>query len=191
MSAVAADLTDKVVVRPSPFPGLRPFEAQESYLFFGRDGQSQAVIDLLAAEHFVAVVGTSGSGKSSLVRAGVIPSLRRGLMAPAGPEWRVAVMGPGNKPIRNLATTLDCSDAFGPLEGAVSPIQMALTEAVLRRGNRGLVDFVQQNSVERGANVLVLVDQFEELFRFQREAARSENGSGNYQNEAAAFVKLL
>ena len=65
----------QVETRSNPFPGLRPFELHESYLFFGRDGQSEQVISKLAHNRFLAVIGTSGSGKSSLVRAGLLPSL--------------------------------------------------------------------------------------------------------------------
>jgi len=68
--------------RPAnPFPGLRPFETEEYRLFFGREGQSDALIERLERSRFLAVVGTSGSGKSSLVRAGLLPGLRGGMMA--------------------------------------------------------------------------------------------------------------
>ena len=68
----------------SPFPGLRPFEYKESHLFFGRDGQIEKLLDKLTRTRFLAVVGASGSGKSSLVRAGLTPALRGGMMTGAG-----------------------------------------------------------------------------------------------------------
>src|ERR1700676_4016418 len=95
----------------NPFPGLRPFESHETHLFFGRDGQSDELLRILANHHFVAVVGTSGSGKSSLVRAGVLPALQRGFMVGAGSSWRIATMRPGASPIENLAIALDDSAA--------------------------------------------------------------------------------
>ena len=55
----------------NPFPGLRPFESNEEHLFFGRDGQSDELLRRLRRSRFLAVLGTSGSGKSSLVRAGM------------------------------------------------------------------------------------------------------------------------
>src|SRR5215813_15477729 len=85
----------------NPFPGLRSFEFDESHLFFGRDGQSEQLITKLGRTHFVAVVGTSGSGKSSLVRAGLLPALFGGFMAGAHSAWRVTIMRPGNDPIGN------------------------------------------------------------------------------------------
>ena len=68
----------------NPFPGLRSFEYQENHLFFGREGQCEEMILKLDKTHFLAVVGMSGSGKSSLVRAGLWPALRGDLMESAG-----------------------------------------------------------------------------------------------------------
>ena len=70
----------------NPFPGLRPFEADEEHLFFGREPDIDDLLRKLRTSRFVAVVGTSGSGKSSLVRSGLIPSLYSGLMTKADLE---------------------------------------------------------------------------------------------------------
>ena len=91
----------------NPFPGLRPFETEEYHLFFGREGQSDELLARLSRTRFLAVVGTSGSGKSSLVRAGLLPSMRGGLMKGAGSGWRIAVMRPGHDPVGNLAGAQD------------------------------------------------------------------------------------
>ena len=60
----------------NPFPGLRPFTPEESHLFFGREGQSKFVVESLIRNNFIAVIGASGSGKSSLIYCGVIPELK-------------------------------------------------------------------------------------------------------------------
>lgn len=96
----------------NPFPGLRPFETDEYRLFFGREGQADALIARLQRSRFLAVVGTSGSGKSSLVRAGLLPALRGGMMAGAGSGWRIAIMRPGSDPIGNLALALADKDVL-------------------------------------------------------------------------------
>jgi hypothetical protein len=169
----------------NPFPGLRPFEGDEAHLFFGRDGQSDELLRRLRLNRFVAVVGTSGSGKSSLVRAGLLPSLYGGFMVQAGSSWRVAMMRPGNHPIGNLAEALSREDVLGTgdLERA---IQKSLIETTLRRGALGLVDAARQARMPAGDNLLIVVDQFEELFRF-KQRRRSQEAD----EEAAAFVKLL
>src|ERR1044071_7819278 len=91
----------------SPFPGLRSFEPDEEHLFFGREQQIDDLLRRLRHGRFLAVVGASGSGKSSLVRSGLIPALYSGYMATAGSSWRVALMRPGADPIGNLAAALD------------------------------------------------------------------------------------
>ena len=173
-------------VPSNPFPGLRPFDFEESHLFFGRDGQSEQLISKLGAAHFLAAVGTSGSGKSSLIRAGLMPALLGGFMMSAGSNWRIAVMRPGNDPIGNLARALNAPEVFGSEIPENVSLQIALTEASLQRGSRGLVDAVRQSMLAGNESLLVVVDQFEEIFRFARVSETKE-----YHDEAAAFVKLL
>ncbi len=176
----------------NPFPGLRPFEFDESHLFFGRDGQSEQLINKLVRTRFLAVVGTSGSGKSSLVRAGLLPALRGGFMLSAGSGWRIARLRPGNDPIGKLTAVINSRDVFGPEDDEKEALHTALTEATMRRGSRGLVEAANQNALPHDENLLVVVDQFEELFRFAHEASRKTiDESERYQNDAAAFVKLL
>ena len=88
-----------------PFPGLRPFEPEHSALFFGRDEQTDELLRRLQSARFLAVVGDSGSGKSSLVRAGLIPALQRGYMADAGSRWQIALF---REAVRTLAFPCDC-----------------------------------------------------------------------------------
>ena len=155
----------EIITPINPFPGLRPFEFDESHLFFGRDGQSEQLIAKLGHTRFLAVVGTSGSGKSSLVRAGLLPALLGGFMTAAGSDWRIAVMRPGNDPIGNLAQALNAPGVFGSEFAENAAIQTAVTEATLRRGGLGLVDAVRQTLMPESENLLVVVDQFEEIFR--------------------------
>jgi len=168
----------------NPFPGLRPFEAEENQYFFGRDVHSDEILTRLRKNHFVAVVGTSGSGKSSLIRAGVLPSLHGGFMVKAGSRWRIAVFRPGNDPVHNLAVALNTKAALR--DNATDETAARSIETTLRRSALGLTEAVRQARMPAEENLLIVVDQFEELFRFKsgRETAASED-------EAAAFVKLL
>src|ERR1700675_4960954 len=90
----------------NPYPGLRPFRTDEERLFFGREHQIDRMIDKLAAHRFLAVVGGSGSGKSSLVNCGLRPALHRGLMTRAGTSWRVAQFRPGSRPLAAMTHRL-------------------------------------------------------------------------------------
>src|SRR5689334_18151616 len=90
----------------APFPGLRAFESEESLLFYGREVHVAELLDRLGDSHFMAVIGTSGSGKSSLVRAGLRPALQRGYLVGATSRWRFATMRPGSAPIQAMAKAL-------------------------------------------------------------------------------------
>ena len=104
----------------NPFPGLRPFEFGDNHLFFGRDEQTTELTTRLRKNRFVAVVGTSGSGKSSLVRAGLLPELLSGTMAGVGSSWETAIMRPGGDPLTNLANSIVEADLYDPEEEDIS-----------------------------------------------------------------------
>ncbi|HEX8737980.1 MAG TPA: ATP-binding protein [Pyrinomonadaceae bacterium] len=174
----------------NPYPGLRPFKFEESYLFFGREGQSEDLLRRLKRNHFVAVVGTSGSGKSSLVRAGLLPLLSSGFMPEAGASWRIAIFRPGNSPIQNLAQALvhpEQADAAPPAgeNKTGAALDVGIAETFLRRSAVGLLDYAD-SALGAEENLLVVVDQFEELFRFKKDS-----GIEKSEDEAAAFVKLF
>src|SRR5881394_503650 len=101
----------------NPFPGLRPFEPDEDHLFFGREREIDELLRRLRSTRFLSVVGTSGSGKSSLVRSGLIPSLHSGFMVTAGSSWRIAMLRPGEDPMGHLAEALDQSGVLGVDDG--------------------------------------------------------------------------
>jgi tetratricopeptide (TPR) repeat protein len=169
----------------NPFPGLRPFEPEEDHLFFGREKEIDDLLRRLRSSRFLSVVGTSGSGKSSLVRSGLIPALHSGFMVKAGSSWRVSMLRPGEDPIGHLSAALDAQDVLGTT-GELASTNRVLLEATLRRSTLGLVAAVRQAAIPRQDNVLVVVDQFEELFRFRRSRQIKDS-----DDEAVAFVKLL
>ena len=177
----------------NPYPGLRPFEYNENHLFFGREGQSQEIAGRLENNRFVAVVGTSGSGKSSLVKAGLIPLLYSGRMFNSNSNWRISVMRPGDNPLHNLAEALVHPKQFDAAllnnheneNEKYDKTEVGIVETILRRSGVGLSDFTRTANLENKENLLVVVDQFEELFRFRHKMQIG------YADEAAAFVKLL
>jgi tetratricopeptide (TPR) repeat protein len=171
--------------RFNPFPGLRPFEADEDHLFFGREREIDELVRRLRTARFLSVIGASGSGKSSLIRSGLIPALYSGAMVKAGASWRIALFRPGEDPIGNLAAALGAPDILGA-DPQLAGTANVLLEATLRRSSRGLADAVRLARLPAHDNVLVVVDQFEELFRF-----RKNRRIDNSRDEAVAFVKLL
>src|SRR5207253_1021881 len=121
----------------------------------------------LRQTRFLSVIGASGSGKSSIVRSGLVPSLHSGFMVNAGSDWRVALLRPGEDPIGHLASALTRPDVLGANPGSegTDPV---LLEATLRRSTLGLAEAVRHARVPSHENLLVVVDQFEEIFRFRR-----------------------
>ncbi len=169
----------------NPFPGLRPFEPTEDNIFFGREKEIDDLLRRLRFGRFLTIIGTSGCGKSSLVRSGLVPSLGGGAMSEASSDWKIAIMRPGNDPICHLTHALNSPGALRPL-GELGDTNRALMEATLRRGTRGLVEVVRQARLPKDDNVLLVVDQFEELFRFRRSAH-----GNSARDESVAFVKSL
>lgn len=176
----------------NPFPGLRAFGPEESHLFFGREEHVDELLALLRERRFVAVVGSSGSGKSSLVLAGLLPTLDGGVRTAFGSQWRVARMRPGDDPVGHLAEALHRPDVFG----AEDDLEVSFTKTTLQRSRLGLVEVARQHlgldgpgrgesgDAVRPGNLLVLVDQFEELFRFRAQVRGPTDA-------ATAFVHLL
>jgi hypothetical protein len=162
-----------------PYPGLRSFEPAESFLFFGRQVQTNELLRRLSARRMLAVIGTSGSGKSSLVRAGLLPALYRGHLAGAGSTWRIAVMRPGGGPLDKLADSLVEAELFDEAD-------RRHVRETIGRTSLGLVDTVRQSETYRYGSLLLVVDQFEELFRYRMDREREDGGA-----ESSLFVAGL
>jgi hypothetical protein len=161
-----------------PYPGMRAFERDESDLFFGREDSIDLMVDRLAATHFLAVLGASGSGKSSLVKSGLIRALRRGEHPGASHRWKVAEMRPEAEPLQNLAKALLAATLSEPAD----QVEIDVLDGLLRLAPEALVAWMDGGGCPEGWNLLILVDQFEELFRYKDYAKREERD---------AFVRLL
>ena len=136
-----------------PYRGLEAFREEDASLFFGREQDVARILERLRTSRFVAVLGPSGSGKSSLVQAGLLPALRRDGRGDRG--WRVLEILPGARPLAALAAQL----AHLPGAGAPSPADLAADERAL--------DLAVARALEgRPADerVLIVVDQLEEVF---------------------------
>src|SRR5262245_36450474 len=177
--------------RTNPFVGLRPFRSDEGPLFFGRLEQSTELLEKLHHTRFLGVVGSSGCGKSSLIRAGLIPKLKAGFLVSDRSRWRVAVLQPGAAPLANLATALLTAAEMN--EAPVSsqpapppPDRVAGLVTALRRSGAAAVRLLTPALGETNANLLLLIDQFEELFHF---GIASQNP--DKRDEATIFVSAM
>jgi WD40 repeat protein/energy-coupling factor transporter ATP-binding protein EcfA2 len=176
---------------------MRSFRQDEAEIFFGRGEQIDKLLDKLECHRFVAVVGASGSGKSSLVRAGLLPAVENGFLAAAAYRWWIVDTHPGGEPFARLAEAL-LTTRGQPSDS--EPDLVALTEATLRSGPRGLLAALEDAGCPADTGVLLLVDQFEEIFRFRRRpsdirASETDDAwqrrSAEEREAATAFVYLL
>ncbi|HEX6185855.1 MAG TPA: hypothetical protein VFZ44_18350 [Pyrinomonadaceae bacterium] len=176
----------------NPFVGLRPFSSKEGLLFFGRDEQVTELMQKLARERFLAVVGSSGCGKSSLIRAGLIPKLKAGLLDTSRDRWRFVKMKPGRAPLENLAAAL-----LATFREKVSVERVAaLAESIRLTGAPAIIRLLSERPDARDTNVFLLIDQFEELFRYglHAEEADAEEAPDQWKrrrDEAADFVSIM
>lgn len=92
----------------NPFPGLRPFAPEDNNLFFGREAEIDEAILKLLKNRYIAVIGTSGTGKSSLIYGGVLPKIMN-LKIRESSAWKIISFNPGNDPFGNLAGALSDS----------------------------------------------------------------------------------
>lgn len=141
----------------NPYKGLRAFQQADAADFFGREALVKRIIERLkessAESRFLAVVGPSGSGKSSVVKAGLLPALRNGAL-PGSSRWFIVEMVPGIEPLEELEAAL--------LRIAVNPPESLLVQ--LRQDMRGLVRALKRVLPDDDTELVLVIDQFEEMF---------------------------
>ncbi|MCZ7543276.1 MAG: TIR domain-containing protein [Anaerolineae bacterium] len=154
---------------PSPFKGLEAFQEADAPYFFGRDKLIDSLVERLRAQpgqppnRFLTLIGASGSGKSSVVRAVLIPRLRSGAL-PGSETWPVVIFTPGPRPLESLATRLL------PLVGGELWTLMDSLDARKDRLHLAIQSLLAQAS--DATRVVLVVDQFEEIFTRAAEAER-------------------
>ena len=147
----------------SPYPGLRPFTEEEAIFFKGRDLHIRQIVKMLEQNKMAFITGASGDGKSSMVYAGVIPYIRAGFSTAEYNSWAFCDFKPQRNPLDSLAKSVS------------EQLQVPYDQVIetLRNGFSGLVDVYKQSdcwakdapdSKNRGKNLLVVADQFEEVF---------------------------
>jgi WD40 repeat protein len=151
----------------SPYRGLAPFQAEDARWFHGRAALTAALVnrlaERLAGPSVVLVAGASGAGKSSLLNAGLLPGIRTGMLGVRGSEaWPHLVMHPGASPVTTLAQRI----------GDLVEVDAEVVEAQLRADPAAFAATVRRSAgSQEGGRLVLVVDQFEELFTLCRERA--------------------
>jgi energy-coupling factor transporter ATP-binding protein EcfA2 len=174
----------------TPYPGLRPFREDEARYFFGQDVPLADLRDRLYQEHFVAILGLSGCGKSSLLKAGLLADIRPKQIGGPRPRWLIGNLKPGADPLQGLVEAVsDVNTQIRRqkerLSEDLSTVPVDVKGALLADGY-GLARYGHEAPLSDGQDILIVVDQFEELFRYQREATTHTD-----KDQAALFVQLL
>ncbi|MDZ4763724.1 MAG: protein kinase [Chloroflexota bacterium] len=158
--------TSEMELVPNPYKGLRAFQESDAANFFGRDALVRQLTNRLNepsdASRFLALIGPSGSGKSSVVKAGLIPALKRGALT-GSDRWYFVEMNPGAQPFKELREAL-VSVATKPPDDI---------EERLERSKRGLLDVVNQILADDSGELFLFIDQFEEIFTLSEKEADS------------------
>ncbi|GAA4412267.1 hypothetical protein GCM10023187_39120 [Nibrella viscosa] len=167
----------EVLLNINPFPGLRSFEPEDADLFFGRDTQIREVRKKLAASRFVAVVASSGSGKSSLIKAGVIPRIQQESLDKAVfDDWLVVGFNPGMHAADSFKEAMKQAIERHPL-GSTITHPADDSDWINTR-------FFRSITYDLNTNLLIYIDQFEELFRYVNTTSKEEQ-------QASLFVEVL
>lgn len=149
-------LLDDATFPASPYPGLRSFEEHEWPIFFGRERFVENIVGQLARKHVLLVHGDSGAGKSSLIRAGVLPLLTRAQAG--GVPWRSVVVRPGRQPLDALADALATGEA-----------DARTLRRLLCHGHASAAELARLLDIHDGRPLCLVIDQFEELFESTAE----------------------
>ena len=188
---MAGEIRGQVLSAEHPFTGLRPFEYEDREYFFGRTQQSYALYRL-TYYGFIAVLGSSGSGKSSLVKAGLFPLLLQPDRSPEQrpTEWSIAMITPGDAPIARLA---DEVAKLGPQneDPGARAVRRDRIEFLMRRSSSGLAAALDEMPNLAGRSILIVVDQFEEIFRYAASGPNRKLGDALWRDEAGDFVRLM
>jgi WD40 repeat protein/energy-coupling factor transporter ATP-binding protein EcfA2 len=142
-----------------PYKGLRFFDVGDAPYFYGREALTQKLIERVQVSkgNFLAVLGVSGSGKSSLLRAGLMYQLQEERRLPGTEQWKIRIFTPGEQPLVSLATAF-LDEEITDIERAG---QLRKAEAAIKEGATGLARLIRASKSPR---TVLIVDQFEEVF---------------------------
>ena len=149
-----------------PYMGLQAFNEENAQYFYGREGLVQKLLNQLAHRSTLTLVGASGSGKSSVVEAGIIAQLRQGKQLPGSERWWINCFRPSAQPLQALAKTL--VDSGTKKEQAHQQLQI---EGLLYQGVEGFVQWLRNRPEPM---VVLAIDQFEELFTMATAIERQQ-----------------
>lgn len=148
---------------------MEPFDEGRREFFWGRTRQVDDLLSILQSSRFLGITGPEGSGKTSLVRAGLMPMLRKGFKGLAGSQWQFCQLRPGISPIDNLAAALSDVDTGSPASKGSLEWQGEIVK-LMRKDHTGLLNAWNAGKMDVSRNLLVVIDNFEDIFTVARKS---------------------
>lgn len=171
---------------PSILPGLHHFDDSNVELFFGRKRQVDDLLSIIQEGRFIGIVGPEGAGKTSLIKAGLIPALENGFTGAAGREWSFCYCRPGITPIENLASALSEKNVLGAQEKGSLEMDDEIVK-LMRKDHSGILNALTKYSISGAGNLLIIIDQFEDIFDL---AEKGKTGLA-WEQEIALFFNNI
>ena len=155
-----------------PYKGLRYFDCieEDAKFFYGRTALTDELLEKVRSGNFIAVLGASGSGKSSVVRAGLLYQLKLGLRLSGSENWLIKIFKPGENPSQSLALSF-LNTELSDIERAK---QLAQAEELIAKGANGLRQLVTSSVINDKQRLVLVIDQFEEVFTLCKDNEQRE-----------------
>jgi WD40 repeat protein/serine/threonine protein kinase len=170
---------------PNPYKGLSAFEEGDTDTFFGRETIIKQLLEQFAdpKKRFLALIGPSGSGKSSIIRAGIIPQFRKGAVLDSR-QWFISIMIPSSDPFREMSEALLRVSISAPENWG----------EMLRKSIQGLHNLLGMILPEDNSQLLLFIDQFEEVFTLYDDDKQREMFLGSLWyalNQPNSHLRLI
>ena len=152
----------------NPFIGLRPYQAEHENDFFGREQEVENLLSVLQKNKIAVLTGDLGSGKTSLIQAGLIPKLLRGFTGQTSNEWSIAFFRPGISPLKNLSHALTENNVL-KVDLKSNTSDYSYYNSVFDKfQDHGLIEIFNNSEINGKRNLLIVIDQLEDLFKYQK-----------------------
>lgn len=160
----------------NPFVGLKPYSKDTSKSFFGREEDVENLLQILQKNKLLTLNGVSGSGKTSLINSGLIPRLQNGFIGQAGNEWSITSFRPGINVLINLSHALSQNNVLKINSKSNTTDQKYYSDIISNSGSLGVVDIYKRSEIYNKKNLLIIIDQLEDLFKYEKyfDSSKSE-----------------
>ena len=152
----------------TPFPGISPYSEKEADNFYGREREVEDVLGILKRFKLVTICGECGSGKTSLIEAGILPKLKKGFLGQAGKEWVICNFRPGISPLENFSYALSDSGALYLRGKSKTTDHQDYKTKIEEKRDLGLIEIFASSEIYEKKNLLIVVDQLEDFFKFPK-----------------------